>query len=77
VNSTKPKTHPYIIIRQVTKDECNWLDKIFDEGEIVYLYTGATYKCIGDSGLAFALTANKGPFFQLPKNAVAPAYELL
>jgi hypothetical protein len=66
-----------MIIRQVTKEECHWLDKTFNEGEIVYRYMGATYKCIGETGLAFALTAYKGPFFQLPKNAVAPAHKLL
>jgi hypothetical protein len=73
----KPELHPYILIRQVTKDECRWLDRTFDEGEIVYWFLSSTYKCISETGLAFTIIPNKRPFFQLPKNAVTPAYELL
>jgi len=77
MESEKLNIHPYILIRVVSKNECNWLDKTFIEGEIVYRFFGPTFRCISSDGLAFTISPNENPFFQLPKNAVVPAYELL
>ena len=61
---------PYILIRDVTQLECDWLERPFKKGDIVYSYTGFTYGCISDTGSAFTLFENKYPFFELPNDAV-------
>lgn len=48
---TKPKERPYMVTRQITPDECPWLSRTFNEGDIVYQYSGSTYKCIAETGL--------------------------
>jgi hypothetical protein len=67
----KKNTHPYKLIREVTPKECQWLDRVYPAGEIVYKYYGATYKCIGENGFAFCREADQTPFFELPNDAVA------
>ena len=58
------------LTRFVSKKECPWLDRPMDKGEIVHRYDGVTYGCIGD-GIACSKDG-KEPFFELPRNAVAP-----
>ena len=64
--------NPYQLIRTVTPEECHWLERIYEVGEIVYRYYGATYNCIGKNGSAFSKVINKIPFFELPNDAVLP-----
>jgi len=60
----------YILIRDVTVNECSWLGQTYKKGDIVYSYGGATYGCISREGWAFTLIEDKTPFFELPTNAV-------
>jgi len=60
----------YVLTRDVTREECRWLDRTFKEGEKVYEYTDYTYGCISRKGLAFTLEKDITPFFELPKDAV-------
>lgn len=60
----------YRLTRDVTKKECNWLDRKFKKGELVYSYSGATYGCISYNGSAFTLVEGETPFFELPDDAV-------
>lgn len=60
----------YILKRDVTPEECHWLDKTISKGEVVYFYESATHKTIGATGLAFTFTSGVTPFFELPINAV-------
>jgi hypothetical protein len=56
--------------RTVTKSECEWLDKDFQEDEEVFQYHGYTYGCISGKGVACTLENNKTPFFELPIEAL-------
>lgn len=62
------------LVRPVTTKECPWLDRDFDAGETVFIYSGHTYGCIGPGGVACSLGPdNETPFFELPMSAlVAP-----
>ncbi len=59
-----------ILTRDVTTKECEWLERDFKRGEIVFPYSGATYGCISYGGSAFTLEDGKTPFFELPNDAV-------
>ena len=56
--------------RDVTVNECGWLDRDFVEGETVYTFSGVTYGCIGPDGIACSLDPDFGPFFELPRSAL-------
>jgi len=56
--------------RDVTKEECFWLDRDFKKGEKVYEYTGHTYGCIQGSGTACSLVPGETPFFELPTESI-------
>lgn len=58
----------YELTRDVTKDECHWLDRTFKAGEHVHEYRGVTYGCIG-AGIACSADG-KTPFFELPRDAL-------
>jgi hypothetical protein len=64
-----------ILIRDVTQEECSWLDRDYKKGEVVYEYYGYTYGCIG-RGVAFTETSNETPFFELPRNSVKEVKEI-
>jgi hypothetical protein len=64
----------YILLRDITPKECHWLDRKYEKGELVYLYSGFTYKLIGTNGYAFTIEPGSLPFFELPKNAVSFVY---
>jgi hypothetical protein len=58
-----------ILIRNVTKDECPWLDTDLPEGLEVHKYSGCTYGCIG-AGIAVTREPGQTPFFEVPRDAV-------
>lgn len=58
-----------ILIRDVTKEECPWLDQDFKKGKIVYKYNGYTNGCISPDRTAFTEIENEIPFFQLPNDS--------
>lgn len=58
-----------IILRDLTKDECPWLDEDIVKGTIVYEYFGYTYGCISNKGIAVTNKLNKIPFFEIPRDA--------
>ncbi len=58
------------LIRNVTTNECGWLNKSLKKGEIVYRYMGNTFGCISSDGVAVSIEKDKKPFFELPENAV-------
>ncbi|TGP29083.1 hypothetical protein EN828_10290 [Mesorhizobium sp. M2D.F.Ca.ET.185.01.1.1] len=60
------------LTRDVTRDECLWLDADIAAGTIVYSYSGYTYGCIGPGGRAVTLERD-GPFVELPRNALGDA----
>jgi hypothetical protein len=60
----------YEITRDVTKEECHWLDETIKAGTTVYLYDGCTYGCISDAGEAVSIVPNVDPFFEIPRNAL-------
>ena len=59
----------YIVSRDVTPEECPWLEKTIRKGEVVYEFMGCTYGCIG-SGEAVSSKAGENPFFELPRAAL-------
>lgn len=58
------------LARDVLKKDHRWLDRDYKKGEQLYLFTGATYGCIGKKGLAFTKTGEL-PFFELPATALS------
>ena len=58
-----------ILSRDVTIEECGWLDKDMKKGEVVFFYSGYTYGCINEGT---AVTKEDGvlPFFELPDDAL-------
>lgn len=56
--------------RDVTPEECFWLDETVKEGTSVFLYDGYTYGCITDQGTAITLVKGQTPFFELPNDAL-------
>lgn len=63
------------VTRDVTKDECFWLEKTIKQGTLVYKYNGYTYGCISYSGIAVTLKENKLPFIEIPCNAIVALKE--
>jgi len=57
------------VTKDVTKEDYPWLDRDFQEGEIIFLYEGHTYGCITEEGIAMSLDG-KEPFFEFPKEAL-------
>lgn len=61
----------YILIRDVTRKECPWLERNFIKGEIVYECLKHTYGCVTDKGIACTESSSGDyPFFELPKNSI-------
>ena len=55
--------------RDVTMKECPWLKRDYKAGEILYVYSGLTYGCIGPGGVAMSEHPDKDPFFEIPYGA--------
>lgn len=62
-------TNKKVLTRNVTKEECPWLDEDVCKGDIVFIYTGPTYGCIS-SGIAVSSVENETPFFELPTDVL-------
>lgn len=60
----------YVVNRDVSKEECPWLDHYIRKGLRVYKYRGHTYGCISPGGVAVTAVENVEPFFELPKDAL-------
>lgn len=61
----------YELTRDVTRKECHWLDEDMKKGTIVHKFYGATYGCIGYSGVACTMSPEgDNPFFELPFGAL-------
>lgn len=59
-----------IVTRDVTPDECDWLDETVTAGTKVKRFTKYTYGCINNySGVAVSYTDDY-PFFELPRDSV-------
>jgi len=57
----------YYLTRDVTQEECDWLDETIKSGTIVYKFYGSTYGCIGPNGVAVTFSEEgNNPFFELP-----------
>jgi phytoene dehydrogenase-like protein len=62
-------TIPLLLKRTVLKSEFQYLKRDFVEGEVVYLYMGNTYNCVGDSGTPCTVNGDL-PFFELPSDSL-------
>ena len=58
------------VIRKITQEECPWLERGFEIGEIVYEYFGCTYGCISHSGIAISYFPDEDPCFEFPLDAI-------
>lgn len=59
------------LTREVTIEECDWLDKNIKSGTIVYKFYGTTYGCVGSSGMAVTFSKEgDNPFFELPYDSL-------
>ena len=61
----------FLVVRDVTIEECDWLQATIKKGSIVYKFYGATYGCIGPDWIAITLREDgKNPFLELPYSAL-------
>ncbi len=60
-----------VLTREVTRQECKWLDEDLPKGKKVFRYTQNTYGIIPPSGVAVTDEIDKDPFYQIPRNAVS------
>ena len=58
------------LTRNVTQEECPWLEADLSEGKEVHKFDGATYGCITDSGVAVSDTVDENPFYEIPIDSV-------
>jgi len=65
----------YRLIRDVTRNDCPWLNEDFKKGDTVFKYFGRTYGKISSSGTACTLKQSKLPFFELPNDCLAVVEE--
>ena len=59
-----------VLTRDVTINECPWLDYDLPEGTQLWSYDGHTYGCVSSKGLAVTAKAAETPFFEIPQDAV-------
>jgi len=60
------------LVRNVTHGECPWLDLTgLPEGTVVYEYSGYTYGCISDNGIAVSNEPDSSPFYEVPADSVS------
>jgi len=61
----------FLVKRDVTQAECNWLEETMKEGTVVYKCNRPTYGCIGPGGIPVTLKEDGDyPFFELPQNSL-------
>lgn len=60
----------YKVIRDITKEECPWLDNTIAAGTTLYKCTQPTFGCIG-GGIAVTYDSRGNyPFFEVPQEAL-------
>lgn len=59
-----------ILTRDVTVDECPWLDRDLKAGDVLWSYDAYTYGCVSPGGIAVTAKAAETPFFEVPADAV-------
>lgn len=59
----------FVLVREVTRQECPWLKRTWQPGDEVFEFRGATYGCITPTGVACSVDGHN-PFFELPGNAL-------
>lgn len=59
----------YEVIRDVSVEECHWLEEPVTKGTIVEHFFGCTYGCISDYGTAIKFIG-KDYFVELPMNSL-------
>ena len=57
------------LTRNVTREECFWLDRDYEKGTVMWPWTGGTYGACGD-GEALTEKPGKQPFHEFPKDAI-------
>jgi len=70
LNYETMETKKFQLTRDVTKKECDWLDRDYKKGEIVYEYPLYTYGRISNEGVACSDKDSESPFFELPADAL-------
>ena len=63
----------FTLNKNILKKDYKWLNRNFNEGETVYLFTGNTYNCISENGIACRIDG-EGSFFELPATALSVSY---
>jgi len=58
------------IIRDITTDECPWLNETIKKGARVFKYVGCTYGVVSDNGIAVTIKKDTTPFLEVPIDAV-------
>lgn len=57
--------------REITPEECPWLDEAIPADELLYICNQATYGCVSPWGAAITRDPDGGyPFFELPTGAL-------
>ena len=59
-----------VLKRDVTQQECPWLNTDLKVGTTVWSYSGQVYGCISPTGIAVTAKAAETPFFEVPRNAI-------
>jgi hypothetical protein len=62
------REHRIITARDITPDECPWLDDVVPAGTPLWTFTGATYGVIGD-GESVSTERGRYPFFEIPRGS--------
>lgn len=57
------------LLREVTTEQCPWLEENLSEGTEFYTFEGYTYGCIGPTGRAVSFAPNENPFFEIPSDS--------
>lgn len=60
-----------VLVRDVLRSECPWLDRDLRAGERLFRYPGYTYGCVSPAGIAMTEEAGQTPFFEVPREALA------
>ena len=59
------------LIRDITTNECPWLEFDLHQGDIVHVYHKHTYGCISPGGVAVTTVKGLEPFFEVPEGALS------
>lgn len=71
MSERKVRILEYTVIRNVTPEECPWLDATVPRGSVVYQCWKHDFGCVTPSGTACTHDPQGDyPFFELPTNAL-------